>query len=57
MVVNSTFTGPLQWTLKFAGRTQTTTSKVLDPLYQLELNSEKRAIADWTSPLPRKMSA
>lgn len=45
MVVDGTFTGPLQWTLKFAGRTQTTTSKVLDPLYQLELNSEKRAIA------------
>jgi len=45
MVVDGSFTGPLQWTLKFAGRTQTTTSKVLDPLYQLELNSEKRAIA------------
>jgi hypothetical protein len=45
MVVDGSFKGPLQWTLQFGGRTQTTTAKVLDPLYELELNSEKRAVA------------
>jgi len=45
MVVDSSFDGRLQWTLKFAGRTETTTAKALNPLYELELNSEKRAIA------------
>jgi hypothetical protein len=45
MVVDRSFAGPLQWTVKFAGRTQTTTAKLLDPLYELELNSEKRAVA------------
>lgn len=44
MVVDRNFDGTLQWTVKFAGKTQTTTPKPLDPLYQLELNSEKRAI-------------
>jgi hypothetical protein len=45
MVVDGSFRGPLQWTIRFGGRTQTTTAKMLDPLYELELNSEKRAIA------------
>jgi len=45
MVVDKTFAGPLQWTVTFAGRTETTTAKALNPLYQLELNSEKKAIA------------
>ena len=45
MVVDKTFAGPLQWTVKFAGRTETTTAKALNPLYELELNSEKKAIA------------
>ena len=45
MVVDGSFDGRLQWTLTFAGRTQTTTAKALNPLYELELNSEKRAIA------------
>lgn len=45
MVVDRTFDGRLQWSVAFAGRTQTTTAKVLDPLYELELNSEKKAIA------------
>jgi len=45
MVVDGTFNGSLQWTLKFAGRTEITTAKALNPLYELELNSEKRAIA------------
>src|SRR3954463_192717 len=44
MVVDRNFDGKLQWKLSFAGKTQTTTPKPLDPLYQLELNSEKRAI-------------
>jgi hypothetical protein len=45
MVVDAAFRGPLQWSLTFAGRTETTTAKILDPLYELELNSEKRAVA------------
>jgi len=44
MVVDRNFNGKLQWTLMFAGKTQTTTPKALDPLYELELNSQKRAI-------------
>ena len=43
MVVDGNFDGKLQWTLTFAGKTQTTTAKGLDPLYELELHSEKRA--------------
>jgi hypothetical protein len=45
MVVDKTFAGPLQWTVLFAGRTQVTTKDVLNPLYELELNSEKKVIA------------
>lgn len=45
MVVDKSFDGKLQWTVQFAGLTETTTPKALDPLYELELNSEKRAIA------------
>jgi hypothetical protein len=45
MIVDGSFSGPLQWTLEFAGKAQTTTAKVLDPLYELELNSEKRAVS------------
>jgi len=45
MVVDGAFNGSLQWTVKFAGRTEITTAKALNPLYELELNSEKRAIA------------
>jgi hypothetical protein len=45
MVVDQSFDGRLQWTVKFAGRTQITTAKALNPLYELELNSEKRATA------------
>jgi hypothetical protein len=44
MVVDKSFTGPLQWTVNFAGKAQTTTLKALDPLYELELNSEKRVL-------------
>jgi hypothetical protein len=45
MVVDRTFDGKLQWTIGFAGRANTSTAKTLDPLYELELNSEKRALA------------
>jgi K319-like protein len=45
MLVDGAFDGKLQWTVKFAGRTEITTAKTLNPLYELELNSEKRAIA------------
>jgi len=43
IVVPSSFDGKLQWTVRFGGKTFTTTAKTLDPLYELELNSEKRA--------------
>ena len=45
IVVPAGFDGNLQWTVRFAGKTFSTTAKVLDPLYELELNSEKRAIS------------
>ena len=45
MVVPADFDGKLQWNIKFAGKTFTTTAKTLDPLYELELNSEKRVIS------------
>jgi hypothetical protein len=45
MVVDGTFNGKLQWAVTFAGKTITTTPKALDPLYELELNSQKRAVA------------
>lgn len=43
IVMPADFDGNLQWTVRFAGKTSTTTAKTLDPLYELELNSEKRA--------------
>jgi hypothetical protein len=43
MVVDGAFTGPLQWTVNVAGKHMVTTAKLLDPLYELELNSAKRA--------------
>jgi hypothetical protein len=45
MVVAGDFDGKLQWTIRFAGKASTTTAKVLDPLYELELNSARRATA------------
>jgi hypothetical protein len=45
IVVPGGFDGKLQWTVRFAGKTYTTTAKTLDPLYELELASEKRATA------------
>jgi hypothetical protein len=44
MLVDKSFDGHLQWTLGFAGKTSTTTAKTLDPLYELELNSEKHVL-------------
>jgi hypothetical protein len=43
IVVPADFDGKLQWMVRFGGKTFTTTAKTLDPLYELELNSEKRA--------------
>ena len=43
IVVPGDFDGKLQWVVRFAGKTYTTTAKTLDPLYELELASEKRA--------------
>ena len=45
VVVDRNFDGALQWTVAWAGKTNTTTAKALDPLYELELNSEKRLMA------------
>jgi K319-like protein len=45
IVVDRGFDGKLQWSVAFAGKTSTTTAKVLDPLYELELNSQKRLMA------------
>jgi hypothetical protein len=42
MVMPKEFDGKLQWTLKFAGTTSTTTAKGLDPLYELEEASVQR---------------
>jgi hypothetical protein len=43
IVVPGDFDGKLQWMVRFGGKTFTTTAKALDPLYELELASEKRA--------------
>jgi len=43
IVVPADFDGQLQWTVRVAGKTSTTTAKTLDPLYELELASAKRA--------------
>jgi hypothetical protein len=43
MVVDKTFADALQWSVQFGGKTSTSTAKIFDPLYELELNSEKHA--------------
>jgi hypothetical protein len=45
IVVPEDFTGKLQWQVTFAGKPQITTEKVLNPLYELEMGSERRAMA------------
>jgi hypothetical protein len=45
IVVPADYDGKIQWSIKFGGKTYTTTAKTLDPLYELELASEKRVIA------------
>ena len=45
IIVPDTFTGSLQWQMKFADATSVTTAKALNGLYELELNSERRAMA------------
>jgi hypothetical protein len=45
MVVGPGFDGKLQWTVAFAGAVETTTPKMLDPLYELEEHSARRASA------------
>ncbi len=44
MVVPDRFEGPLQWQVRFAGHTSTTTPRMLDPLYALEEASARRAV-------------
>lgn len=45
IIVADTFNGPAQWQIKFGGKTAITTAKVLIGLYELELNSQRRAMA------------
>ena len=45
IVVPENFDGKLQWQVKFAAKTAMTTEKVLNSLYELEANSEKRVMA------------
>ena len=45
IVVPDNFDGKLQWQVKFGGTSATTTDKVLNPLYELEPNSERRVMA------------
>ncbi len=44
MVVPDGFDGPLQWRVRFADHTSTTTPRMLDPLYALEEASARRAV-------------
>ena len=44
MVVPDGFDAPLQWRVRFAGHTSTTTARMLDPLYALEEASARRAV-------------
>ena len=44
MVVPDGFAGRLQWRVRFAVHTSTTTPRVLDPLYALEEASARRAV-------------
>jgi hypothetical protein len=45
IVVPDDFTGKVQWQVTFGGKVQITTDRVLLPLYELELNSQNRAMA------------
>ena len=49
MVVPADFEGALQWQVSFAGRTSTTTARMLDPRYALEEASALR-VADGFDP-------
>lgn len=44
MVVPGDLDAPLQWRVRFAGHTSTTTPRMLDPLYALEEASARRAV-------------
>ena len=44
MVVPDGLDGRLQWQVRFAGHTSTTTPRMLDPLYALEEASARRAV-------------
>ena len=44
MVVPDRFEGLLQWQVRFAGHTSTTTPRMLNPLYALEEASARRAV-------------
>ncbi len=45
MVVPADFDGDLSWQVKYGAQTNETTSKLLDPLYELELNSRRTVMA------------
>ena len=44
MVVPEDFDGGLQWQVSFAGRTSTTTARMMDPRYALEEASAVRVV-------------
>jgi hypothetical protein len=43
MIVDARFDGKVQWTLSYGGTASTTTSKILDPLYELDEGMVRRA--------------
>jgi hypothetical protein len=45
IVVPEDFAGKLQWQVTFAGKPEVTTEKILIPLYEMELSSERRVMA------------
>lgn len=45
MVLPAKPDAPIQWTVRFAGYTATTTAKVLDPLYEMEAQAVERGTA------------
>lgn len=44
IVVPDDFKGDMRWQVRYAGKTNTTTEKVLNSLYELELSSARRAM-------------
>jgi hypothetical protein len=45
VVLPANFDGRLVWQVKFGGKVTSTTEKILNPLYELELNSERKVMS------------